>query len=159
MKIKLGQEAPQLTREACADVVEDLVQAQCGVAFASFLSAEDRLKAATKANVSKIPLYDIRGGFKTAEGAAKRAHHVLVGGDLAEKALSLSKRAGRLMARYKGDGAVAPEELPKLRQSVKGLGKKFRDLIDEVRKGCRTPTVGEIQWLQRAPGANLARGR
>jgi hypothetical protein len=139
MKIKLGQEAPQLTREACTDVVQSLVQAQCGVAFAKFLSAVDRLKAASKAKVSKIPLYDVRGGLKTAERAAELAHKALVGGHLSEtakKALSLSKSAGRLVARYKGDGAVAPEEIPKLRQSVEGIGQKFKDLIDEVRKGC-----------------------
>lgn len=140
MKIRLGQEASQLTRDACVDGVQRLVQAQCGVAFAQFLSAAGRLKAATKAKVSKIPLYDIRGGLKTAEHAAKLAQNALVGGNLAEKALALSKSAGRLMARYHGDGAVAPETLPKLRQSVENLAKKFSELIDEVREGCRTPT-------------------
>lgn len=140
MRIRLGQEASQLTREVCTGVIERLVQAECGVAFANFLSAESRLKAATKAKVSRIPLYDIRGGLQTAAAAAKLANMLLEGGHLAGKALALSKSAERIKAHYKGDGAVVPETLPKLRQSVKVLANKFRDLIVEVRKGCGAPT-------------------
>lgn len=138
MRVKLGQEqSSTLTRDACASVTQKLVQAQCGVAFANFLSSADRIQAAMKAKVTKIPLYDIRGGLQTAERAAKLAHQALVGGDLAAKALSLSKAAGRLNARHKGDGALLPEDLPRLRKNIERLNKGFHGLIDAVQKNCR----------------------
>jgi hypothetical protein len=139
MKVRLGQEETRtLSRDACADITYHLVRAQCGTEFANFLSAAERLEAAAKAkSTRRIPLYDIRAGLSTAVNAAKVANQKLVAGSLADKALVVSKKAAKMLTKYKGDGLLPPEGLPALRRNVEGLRNEIRDLVEEVRKNCR----------------------
>lgn len=153
-KIRLSENAAiqALTGDVCVRMTHKLTQAQCGLAFASFLTATDRLKKAAEANVPNIPIYDIRSGLQTAESAAGAAHDVLKESPFGKRSKAFSRAAKKLKEEYKTEGTLAPEDIPKLREKVSALNDRCVKLMNDLRDACTvapTPSIGRRHGKRR----------
>lgn len=122
------------TVSGCLEAVDNLIKAQCGLAFVQFLSNEERLK---QTHQEGIHYYDVRGALGTTRGAAEMASRHMTE-DLSHKALLISKSAGSLARKY--DGLHKKKDMPNLRNKVSGMMKKLDQLIDDTKSSCTRKT-------------------